>query len=60
MHRQEYLGKYHLDNQTNNLSEVNHMLSSIPGVSAVRLFHIADADTEPVGEKEGHRQRCYC
>ncbi|KAI5968997.1 hypothetical protein CANMA_001993 [Candida margitis] len=32
-------------------NEVNDILSSVPGVSSVRLFHISDADTEPVGEK---------
>lgn len=53
VHRHGYLGKYHIDEhwETDTLSEVNDILSSVPGVSSVRLFHIADADTEPVGEK---------
>ncbi|KAI5969537.1 hypothetical protein CANMA_001417, partial [Candida margitis] len=33
------------------LSEVNDILSSALGVRSIRLFHIADADMEPVGEK---------
>ncbi|KAI5949254.1 hypothetical protein KGF57_004853 [Candida theae] len=53
VYRHGYLGKYHLDEhlKTIILNQVNDALLSIPGVSDVRSFHIADLDARSFGDK---------